>query len=305
MKRKKVGLALSGGAALGFAHIGVIKVLLQNNIPIDVISGTSMGALVGGVFASGMSIEDMENVLQNFSRKNFVDINPFILTDGLLHGKKVTDLLRKLVGDKKIEDCNKKYCEIASDLHSGEKYVFTKGDIVTAIRSSISIPGVFKPVKIDKMCLVDGGTHDNLPVGEARKLGADIVIGVDVCSSYKRPTSLKNTIDILLASVNTLIASFVQSQPDKGDIYIQINQPGVTVAKFSADEAIKSVEYGEKYAKEFLPQIKQKLLEAGIEIKPLKKVKVKKTKKLEKKEDNKEKPVAPEVIESNAEDIKN
>ena len=112
MKRKKVGLALSGGAALGFAHIGVIKVLLQNNIPIDVISGTSMGALVGGVFASGMSIEDMENVLQNFSRKNFVDINPFILTDGLLHGKKVTDLLRKLVGDKKIEDCNKKYCAI-------------------------------------------------------------------------------------------------------------------------------------------------------------------------------------------------
>lgn len=282
MKKKKVGLALSGGAALGFAHIGIIKVLIENNIPIDVISGTSMGSLIGGVFAAGVPIDEMEKILETFSRKNFIDINPFVLSDGLLHGKKVTDLLKKLVADKKIEDCKIKYCAVASDLNSGNKYVFKKGDLVTAIRASISIPGVFRPVKIDKMCLVDGGTHDNLPVGEARNLGADIVIGVDVCSSYKRPTAIKNTIDILLAAVNTLISSFVQSQSDKGDIYIQIEQPGVTVSNFSAEEAIKSVKYGEKYAKKFLPTIKQKLEEAGIKIKEPKKVKVNALKKEDK-----------------------
>ena len=93
---KKVGLVLSGGAAYGFAHIGVIKTLLKHNIPIDVISGTSMGALVGGVYAAGISIEEMESVLKGFSRRNIVDFNPFVLTDtGLLHGKKVSNFLTK------------------------------------------------------------------------------------------------------------------------------------------------------------------------------------------------------------------
>lgn len=257
---KKVGLVLSGGAAYGFAHIGVIKTLLKHNIPIDIISGTSMGALVGGVFAAGMPIEEMEKILEKFSRKHIVDFNPFVLTDtGLLYGKKVSNLLTKLIGDKKIEDCDIKYCAIASDLYSGKKYVFKQGDLVTAIRASISIPVIFKPVKMDKMCLIDGGAHDNLPVKDARKMGADVVIAVDVCSAYKKPTGVKNAVEVALSAVNMMVANLVSEKEDKGEIYIKINQPEVTAEKFSADHAKKSIAYGEKYAKKFIPKIKELL----------------------------------------------
>jgi len=256
----KVGLVLSGGAAYGFAHIGVIKTLLKHNIPIDVIAGTSMGALVGGVYAAGVSVEEMEKTLQGFSRKHIVDFNPFVLTDtGLLYGKKVSNFLRKLVGDKKIEDCDKKYCAIASDLYSGKKYVFKKGDLVTAIRASISIPVIFKPVKIDKMCLIDGGAHDNLPVKDARKLGADVVISIDVCSAYQKPTHVKNAVEVAFSAVNMMVANLVNEKEDKGDIYIKINQPGMTPDKFSEEYARKSVAYGEKYTKRFIPKIKEVL----------------------------------------------
>ena len=262
---KKVGLVLSGGAALGFAHIGIIKVLQQNDIPIDIITGTSMGSLIGGAYAAGLSIEKMEKVIETFSRKNIVDFNPFVLTDtGLLYGKKVTNLLKNLIGDKNIEDCNIKYAAIAADLYSGNKYVFKKGNMVTAIRSSISIPGIFKPVKYEQMLLIDGGACDNLPVEDARKMGADIIIAIDVCSEYLKPKKIKNPINVIVSSANVLISNFVKKQNDKGEVYIRIKQPGVTMDKFSSDEAQKSVKYGERYAKRYLPKIKEILRQNGI-----------------------------------------
>jgi len=257
---KKVGLALSGGSSYGFAHIGVIKVLLQNNIPIDVISGTSMGALIGGCFAAGLSVEEMEKILTKFTRKYFVDVNPFFYADsGLLYGKKVTKYLQGLIGNKNIEDCNIKYCAIASDLVSGNKYVFTKGEVVNAIRASISIPGIFRPVKIDKMCLVDGGASDNLPVEDARALGAEMVIGVDVCSFYKKQNNLKSPLDILVSASNLLVSNLVQAQQDKGDVYIHIAQPTVKFNNYSPEESMKSIKIGEEYAKKFLPEIRKAL----------------------------------------------
>lgn len=262
---KKVALVLSGGAALGFAHIGVIKVLKQNNIPIDIITGTSMGSLVGGVYAAGISVEEMENILEKFQRKHIIDFNPFVLTDtGLLYGKKVTNLLKKMVGETKIEDCKIKYAAVAADLYTGNKYVFKKGDLVTAIRASISVPVVFKPVKYEHMCLIDGGACDNLPVEDARKMGADFVIAIDVCSEYQKPTKIKNPVDVIVSSANVLISNFVKKQVDKGDVYIKLKQPGVSMDKFSSEEVKKSVKYGEKYAKKFLPKIKDLLKQKEI-----------------------------------------
>lgn len=262
---KKVALVLSGGAALGFAHIGIIKVLQQNNIPIDIITGSSMGSLIGGVYSAGVSIEEMEKIVENFSRKHIVDFNPFALADtGLLYGKKVKNLLKKIIGDKKIEDCKIKYAAIAADLYTGNKYVFTSGDLVTAIRSSISIPVIFKPVKYDHMCLIDGGACDNLPVEDARKMGADIVIAIDVCSEYQKPTKIKNLIDIIANSANALVFNFIEKQIDKGEIYIKIKQPGVSMDKFTPEEIKKSIDYGVKYAQKFLPQIKELLKENGV-----------------------------------------
>lgn len=259
-KKQKVGLVLSGGAAYGFAHIGVIKVLLKNNIPIDIIAGTSMGSLIGGVFCAGLPIEEMEKIIEKFSRKHIVDLNPFFLADsGLLYGKKVTRFLTKIIGDKKIEDCNKKFCAVATDLNSGKKCVIDSGSIVNAIRASISVPGIFKPVHINGMCLVDGGMCDNLPVEEARRMGADKVISVDVGSYYTKQNKLKSAIDVLISSICLLTANFTLNKEDKGDVYIKIEQPNVGIYTFSSEEAVRSIKYGEKYAEEALPKIKEML----------------------------------------------
>ena len=258
---KKVGLALSGGSAYGYAHIGVLEVFEENNIPIDIITGTSMGALVGGVYASGVSILDMHKKLSNFSKIKMVDVNPLFLTHGgLIVGNKVTNVLKSMVGNKTIEECKIPFRAVASNIENGEKYVFESGNLVQAIRASISVPGMFKPVKIGNMTLVDGGLSDNMPVEEARKLGADVVIGVDVCTYYKKQNNLKTMIDIVISASNILVANFVKEKKDKGDICIKIDQPNVSFNGFTFKDAMKSIDFGRKYALEMLPEIK-KLIE--------------------------------------------
>ncbi len=253
---KRIALVLSGGSAYGFAHIGVIKVLEKNGINVDIVGGTSMGAIVGGLYSAGITIEKMEEILTKFSRKQIVDFNLFSFADdGLLYGKKVTRFINKIIGDKEIEDCEKQFFCVASDLVSGKKYVFDKGHLTTAIRASMSIPGIYKPIRQDKMVLVDGGSSDNLPVQDARARGADKVIAVDVCSFYKKENNLKSAIDILISSCNLTVSNLVKAQEDKGDVYIKIDQPNVSFTKFSADDAKKSIAYGEKMAKKMLPEI--------------------------------------------------
>lgn len=254
--KKKIALILSGGSAYGFAHIGVLKVLEKNNIKVDIVGGTSMGAIVGGCYSAGMSVKKMEETLVGFSRRKIMDINPFVLTDdGLLFGKKVTSFLNKLLENKQIEDCNPKFFCIAADLEKGKKVVFNKGNMVDAIRASMSVPGVFKPIKKDGMCLVDGGICDNLPVADARKMGANVVIAVDVCSHYKKENKLKSAFDIIISACNLTLSNWIKSTNDKGDVYIKIDQPDVAFLKFSYEDAIKSIKNGEKMAKKMLPKI--------------------------------------------------
>lgn len=255
---KKVGLALSGGSAYGYAHIGVLEVLEENNIPVNIIAGTSMGALLGGIYASGVSIQDMHKRLANFSKIKMVDVNPLFLSHGgLIIGNKVTQILKNMAGNKTLEECKIPFKAIATDIATGEKYVFEKGDLVQAIRASISVPGMFKPVKIEDKVLVDGGLSDNMPVEEVRKMGADVVIGVDVCTYYKKQNNLKTMIDIVISASNIMVSNLVKAKKDKGDICIKIEQPNVSFNGFSYKDALKSIEFGRKYALEMLPEIKR------------------------------------------------
>ena len=277
---KKVGLVLSGGAAYGLAHIGIIKVLRENNIPIDVITGTSMGALIGGLYAAGISTNKMEEILIKFTRRMIIDIDIFAISrGGLLHGKKVVKFLQSLVGDINIEDLETPFCAIASDIAAGEKCVLDKGSLVQAIRASISIPGVFKPVIIGKKCLVDGGACGNLPVEEARMLGAEKVIGIDVCSNYKKNFNLKSAVDVVVSSSNLLIKTLVEAQKDKGDVYINIDQPNVEQDKLYYENSKKAIKNGEKAAVKALPEIKKMLgIKDGSSPKPKRATNVKKVK---------------------------
>ncbi len=209
--RPRIGLVLSGGGARGAAHIGVLKVLEENHVPVDAIAGTSMGAVVGGLYASGLSAADIERVMTsvdwldafrdrparkdlNFRRKledqNFLVKFPlglksrkFRLPRGLVQGQKLTQILRSLtLPVSQIQDFDElaiPFRAIATDIVTGERVVLDHGDLTTAMRASLSAPGVFAPVDSGGRMLVDGGLSSNLPIDVAREMNVDVLIVVD------------------------------------------------------------------------------------------------------------------------------
>ena len=180
---KKVGLALSGGTAKGFAHIGVLEVFEKNKIPIDYIAGTSMGAVVGALYASGISISEMKKIAKTTKWMNLLD---FTLPDkGILSGEKIEQFLRILLKNKKFKDLEIPTAVVAADIKQGEKVIFKKGDVASALRASISLPNLFVPYEYEKRILVDGGVIDPLPVDVARNMGADVVIAVNLSTPTK------------------------------------------------------------------------------------------------------------------------
>src|SRR5512138_1266653 len=211
-ERPRVGLVLSGGGARGAAHVGVLKVLDEMHVPIDAIAGTSMGAVVGGLYASGMSGGEIETLLRSvnwqdafrdrppreelgFRRKqderNFlvrfalgVKDNCFVLPPGLVQGQKLEQVLRNaalpVAEIQRFDRLPIPFRAIATDLETGQAVVMDSGDLVTAMRASMSAPGVFAPAQRDGRILVDGGLVDNLPIDTARSMGVDVLIVVDV-----------------------------------------------------------------------------------------------------------------------------
>ncbi len=176
----KLGIALGGGAAKGFAHIGILKTFQNAGIEFDIVTGTSIGALVGAVYAAG-NLSELEAQAIDVS---IVDIpmllSPALSKSGFLSGKNVLELLSVIIGVKNIEDLPKKFAAVSVDLISGKLQVHTSGDLEQAVRASIAIPVVFTPVETQEMILVDGGLLEPVPVEQCRALGADFVIAVDL-----------------------------------------------------------------------------------------------------------------------------
>jgi NTE family protein len=200
-----VGLALSGGAAKGLAHIGVIQALEESGIQIDYIAGTSMGALVGAAYASGMPIDTLAKIaLDNNWKATFKFLKPGLSSSGLNNGNSVKDILYKLYGDKKIENFPIPFSATASDLYTGKLYIIDSGSLLEAVRASISIPVVFSPVKYKDTYLVDGGLVNPLPIDVVRAMGADYIIAVNI-----RNGNLETT-------TSEFIKMEVQSTPESG-----------------------------------------------------------------------------------------
>ncbi len=176
----KVGLALGSGSARGWAHIGVLRALAQAGVEISCVSGTSIGSLVGGAFALAR-LDDLEAFVRGLDWKQiaqFLDVT--FPRSGLIDGKKLTDFFRAQARKTAIEDLRVPYCAVATDLATGREVALDHGDLITAIRASISVPGVFTPVKRNGRYLVDGGLVNPVPVSVARQLGAEYVIAVDL-----------------------------------------------------------------------------------------------------------------------------
>lgn len=183
-EQKKVGLALASGGGRGIAHIGVLQVLTEHNIPIDMVSGSSAGALVAAIYAAGTDLYMLEKYLATLAPTDIID--PTVVTrGGIISGNKVSEIMRVLTHDLNIEQTRIPCFIGAADLESGEYHIFDHGKLYEAGRASMAIPGVFTPVKIDGHWYVDGGMLQELPVDVLREHGADLVIGVDLSIKKK------------------------------------------------------------------------------------------------------------------------
>ena len=195
---KKLGLALGGGGARGLAHIGVIKALKELNVPIHCVAGTSIGAIIGGAFAAGiMDKAEQWAAAPNWKKlpKLFLDLH--LSKKALIRGDKIEKFFREMITVKTFDELNLPFAAVATDLMSGEEVVLRKGDVHTAIRASMSIPGVFCPVERDGKVLVDGGLVNPLPIEVCRQLGADKVIAVDLnCRGLDEPTKAYGALNV-------------------------------------------------------------------------------------------------------------
>lgn len=177
----KIGYALGGGAARGLSHIGVLKILDEYGVSPDLIVGTSMGALIGALYASGLKARDIEEVVLELDWKRLVLLADVGLpTRGMIQGKRVISLLQSILGDMTFSQLKHDFACVATDIATGEQVILHDGSLIDAVRASISIPGIFTPVLVDDRYLVDGGLVNEVPVSVCRAMGADYVIGVNV-----------------------------------------------------------------------------------------------------------------------------
>ena len=179
-RRPRIGLALGSGSARGLAHIGVLRALKEAGIEVDVVAGTSMGAVIGAVFAAG-KLEGLTAKLQNLDWQSIVALlDPVFPRSGLIDGQRIAEFVRAHVPSARIEDLLLPFAAVATDITNGEQVVATTGDLTEAVRASIAVPGIVTPVRSNGRILVDGGLVNPVPVSVARAMGADLVIAVDL-----------------------------------------------------------------------------------------------------------------------------
>lgn len=267
--RKKVGLALSGGGWRGMAHIGVLKVLEKNNIPIDFIAGTSAGALMGGLYSYYGNIEQLEDFVIKFGYKDLLKMitDPRLKT-GIIKGQKIINYINGKTNNVNIEDLKIPFVAVASDLITGKPYYFKKGNLAEAIRTSISIPLLFQPSHKDGMVLIDGGATENVPVNCVKEMGANFVIASNVNSGFFpiKQDTIKNAGNVALVSTRTMLNSLSDILTAQADFAIEskipIEKMKIGVGYFL--EFIKEKEViaiGEKAAEKSIEELKSYLFD--------------------------------------------
>ncbi|MEM5595710.1 patatin-like phospholipase family protein [Niallia circulans] len=253
MERPKIGLALGSGGARGFAHIGVIKILREENIPIDYIAGSSIGAIIGCLYGAGSDIERLYTLSKFFKRKYYLDFT--VPKMGFIAGNRVKELIHLFTYGKNLEELDIPVAIVATDLLTAEKVVFTKGPIADAVRASISIPGIFVPEKIDGRLLVDGGVIDRVPVSVVKEMGADIVIAVDV-AKVNIHTDISNIYDVIMRSLDIMQMELVESREVASNVMIK---PPVEMFNSKAfTDLEKIIEIGETETRKYIEGIKRK-----------------------------------------------
>ncbi|MBI5144045.1 MAG: patatin-like phospholipase family protein [Candidatus Omnitrophica bacterium] len=254
---RHVTLVLGGGSARGMAHIGVLKVLEKEGVPIDRMVGTSMGAVIGAAYSVGVSLKEMEETAYKFSLNKLLD--PTMPTMGLLAGDKLEAAIRDLIDDKGFEDCKIPLAIVATNIETGEEVVYQEGELVKIVRASCSWPGIFNLVKLDGRLLCDGGIKNSVPTKIAKSLGSDYVIAADVGFCVKH-AKIENIFQIILQSFQITGEELNKYQAGEADVVIKVDLGDIDQAAFNRSR--EAVDKGMAAAEEKVMQIKKDL---GIE----------------------------------------
>jgi len=250
----KIALVLGGGAVRGFAHVGVIKTLEAHGIVPDMVVGTSVGSVVGALYAGGYSGFELQKIAFQLEQDSVGDWA--LPNRGFVKGEMLQNFINKALQDRAIERLNKPFAAVATELQSGEITVFRRGNTGMAVRASSSIPGVFQPVSIGGKEYVDGGLVSPIPVKVARAMGADIVIAVDI-SSKPRYAKVNDTVDIMLQTFNIMGQTIGRYELAEADVVIRPQTGTIGATEF--DQKHLAIMEGEKAALAALSLIRSKL----------------------------------------------
>ncbi len=248
----RIGLALGGGAAKGFAHVGVIKVLEAAGLTPTVVAGTSAGSVVGALYASGLSGFALQEQSFALDEERIKDLTLFGV-GGVIKGDKLQAYVNELIKNKPLEQMSKPFAAVATDLDSGERVIFTRGNAGQAVRASCSVPGVFQPALIGGKRYVDGGLVSPVPVDAARQIGADLVIAVDI-SSKAKDGKAAGMLSNLNQTITIMGQKLGEQEMTRAEVVIRprVGQIGAT----DLDQKHVAVLEGEKAAQAALPQIR-------------------------------------------------
>lgn len=254
----RIALALGGGAARGFAHIGVIKALEAQGIVPDIVVGTSAGSVVGALYAAGHSGFELQKVALQMEE---AQVGDWSLPDrGVFKGEALQNFINRAVGNRPLEKLDRLFAVVATDLHSGEPVIFRTGNTGMAVRASSCVPGVFQPVSINGREYVDGGLVSPIPVRTARALGADVVIAVDI-SARPQNGKTQNTVGVLLQTFSIMGQTLGRFELAEADVVIRPQLSEVAATDFQGRHL--AVLEGEKAATAALPEIRRLLGTAG------------------------------------------
>lgn len=255
---KNFALVLSGGAAKGYAHIGVLKTLEKHGLKPDLIVGTSMGALVGGLYAAGKSVEELENLAMKIRGIGSFSLFSTLFKGNLLNINKIKKLLKTNLGETTHDDCKIKFVSVSTELNTGKEKHFSSGLVFNSIMASISIPGIFPSVTIDGNTYCDGGALNNLPEDVARELMPDaVILSVDVIGDYVKQYEKGHMkmMDTLLNATTLMTSNVVKNKPVLADLRLTISQPTISQADFNNKAATKSIRKGELVCEKHIQEI--------------------------------------------------
>ncbi len=264
--RKTVGLALGSGAFRGFAHIGVLKSLIKHGIPIDYLSGASIGAWVAAYYDVFQDIEKMEIELASNPTDNLPMLFDFSLTGGFIGGNKVNSVLEKGLKRHTFASLKTPLKIVATELVSGQPYVFESGDVARAVRASVSVPLVFKPLSYQGKLFVDGGLSNPVPCKLARSMGADIVIGVNLYHKNEFVDRKFTMAKVVLRSTRIALHNLAKADLKMADIIIEPDTSMIVKEQgfkkyFTKDVVVKLIKIGEQATDRKIPMIRKLLAE--------------------------------------------